>query len=121
MLSISFPVALYDFPFAGYPSIIYFPKQSTTPQGCLLAKLHQCQASSAVAVNMCFSRGRYCRCLAIGAPDAEVKLGLLSDIAQEHSVEWDSHRAHQEMITGNGILHMQTHAEGSSRLCQTVD
>ena len=40
------------------------------------------------------------RCLAIGAPDAEVKLQLLSEIAQEHGVEWDSHRAHQEMVAG---------------------
>ena len=44
------------------------------------------------------------RCLAIGAPDAEVKLQLLSEIAQEHSVEWDSHRAHQEMVAGNSLL-----------------
>jgi len=41
-----------------------------------------------------------CRCLAIGAPDQETKLQLLSEIAQEHEVEWDSHRAHQEMVTG---------------------
>ena len=40
------------------------------------------------------------RCLAIGAPDAEVKLQLLSEILQEHDVEWDSHRAHQEMVAG---------------------
>ena len=60
---------------------------------------------------MCFSWSRCCRCLAIGAPDAEVKLALLSDIAQEHSVEWDSHRAHQEMITGDRILRLQTHVE----------
>lgn len=47
-----------------------------------------------------------CRCLAIGAPDAEVKLQLLSDIAQEHGVEWDSHRAHQEMVAGKHFKQM---------------
>lgn len=41
-----------------------------------------------------------CSCLAIGAPDPDLKLQILSDIAQQHEVEWDSHRAHQEMLSG---------------------
>lgn len=43
----------------------------------------------------------YCmlhRCLAVDAPGPEEKLTWLSDIAQEHSVEWDAHAAALEML-----------------------
>ncbi len=39
-----------------------------------------------------------CRCLAVDAPSPEEKLTWLSDIAQEHSVEWDAHAAALEML-----------------------
>lgn len=38
------------------------------------------------------------RCLAVDAPSPEEKLSWLSDIAQEHSVEWDAHAAALEML-----------------------
>lgn len=38
------------------------------------------------------------RCLAVDAPSPEEKLTWLSDIAQEHSVEWDAHAAALEML-----------------------
>ena len=38
------------------------------------------------------------RCLAVDAPGPEEKLTWLSDIAQEHSVEWDAHAAALEML-----------------------
>lgn len=38
------------------------------------------------------------RCLAVDAPSPEDKLSWLSDIAQEHSVEWDAHAAALEML-----------------------
>lgn len=40
----------------------------------------------------------HCRCLAVDAPSPEEKLSWLSDIAQEHSVEWDAHAAALEML-----------------------
>ena len=39
-----------------------------------------------------------CRCLAVDAPSPEEKLTWLSDIAQEHGVEWDAHAAALEML-----------------------
>ena len=39
-----------------------------------------------------------CRCLAVDAPSPEEKLSWLSDIAQEHTVEWDAHAAALEML-----------------------
>lgn len=38
------------------------------------------------------------RCLAVDAPSPEEKLSWLSDIAQEHSVEWDAHAAALDML-----------------------
>ena len=63
------------------------------------------------------------RCLAIGAPDAEIKLQLLSEIAQEHAVEWDSHRAHQEMVAGKAFfdLHFLQQKEANSCLSITTN
>ncbi len=49
-----------------------------------------------------------CRCLSIGAPDQETKLQLLSEIAREHGVDWDSNRAQQEMVAGSDHLHPST-------------
>jgi len=58
------------------------------------------KASSDLSCRQYMVNENLIRCLAIGAPDQETKLQLLSEIAQEHEVEWDSHRAHQEMVTG---------------------
>ena len=38
------------------------------------------------------------RCLAIDAPAAEDKLACLSEIAQEHGVEWDAAGAAADML-----------------------
>jgi uncharacterized membrane protein YgcG len=41
------------------------------------------------------------KCLAVAAPDPEDKLACLSDIAQEHGVDWDANAAAQEMLPGS--------------------
>ncbi len=38
------------------------------------------------------------RCLSIEAPAPEDKLATLSDIAQEYGVEWDAHKAANDML-----------------------
>ncbi|MCJ1467065.1 hypothetical protein MMC07_005687 [Pseudocyphellaria aurata] len=40
-------------------------------------------------------------CLAVEAPSPELKLQTLSDIAQEHNVEWDAHSAAMDMLPYN--------------------
>ena len=59
--------------------------------GCLLL------SHPAHPQNVTFASGRH-RCLAVDAPAPEEKLSWLSDIAQEHSVEWDAHAAALEML-----------------------
>jgi hypothetical protein len=45
-------------------------------------------------------RGR--RCLAIEAPPAEDKLAMLSEIAQEHGVEWDISSSAANLLPSGG-------------------
>jgi hypothetical protein len=40
------------------------------------------------------------RCVSVEAPDPAAKLELLSEIAQEHQVEWDADLARREMLPG---------------------
>ena len=45
-----------------------------------------------------------CRCLDIGAPAPEDKLACLSEIAQEHGVEWNVAAAASEMLPARRTL-----------------
>ncbi|KAK9836864.1 hypothetical protein WJX74_009825 [Apatococcus lobatus] len=44
------------------------------------------------------------RCLAVEAPPGEDKLAMLSEIAQEHGVEWDAHNAALEMLPADSSM-----------------
>ena len=57
-------------------------------------------------LRLCFAQASHCRissqsssrCLAIDAPAAEDKLACLSEITQEHGVEWDAAGAAADML-----------------------
>jgi len=69
----------------------------------------------------------WCRCLSIEAPPPEEKLATLSDIAQEHGVEWDAHGAASDMLPsgapsgyGQACLHMPCHSQAMHIMTSTA-
>ena len=71
---------------------------------CLLYGTSRCASLTALLLihfsnSQCANPVPDChRCLAVDAPSPEEKLSWLSDIAQEHGVEWDAHAAALEML-----------------------